>query len=86
MRKRTFFFHALYLGHQQSMSRLKMDLSTQKIWIKKFLFHLKCLPTSKDSIKKKNSTQVCPVIWVLVNSRCSQFDNQEWPSQIPYIF
>jgi hypothetical protein len=35
------------------------------------------LPTSNDLIKGKKPSQVCSVIWILVNSRHSQFDNQE---------
>jgi hypothetical protein len=35
------------------------------------------LPTSNDLIKKRNPSQVYPTTWVLVNSRCSQDDNQE---------
>lgn len=38
------------------------------------------LPTSNDLIKK-NPSQVYPDVWVLVNSRCGQVDNQEYPSQ-----
>lgn len=39
------------------------------------------LPTLNDLIKKKDLSQVYPDALHLANSRCSHFDNQEWPSQ-----
>jgi hypothetical protein len=42
------------------------------------------LPTSND-FNKKNSSQLCQVAWVLVNSRGGQVDNQEQPSQLEKV-
>ncbi|MGE9502474.1 hypothetical protein ACQP3D_29280, partial [Escherichia coli] len=35
------------------------------------------LPTSKDLILRKNPSHVYPDFWILVNSRCSQVENQK---------
>jgi hypothetical protein len=64
------FFHLLYTGFcHKLLLRFKVDLPTQKVWIKG-------LPTSNNLIKK-NHSQVYLATWVLVKSRCSQVDNKE---------
>ena len=78
------FFCALYVDCQQNVwSRFKDGSSHFKD------NGLKVgLPTSNDLIKTKrkkerNPSEVYPAIWVLVNARCSQIDNQEYPSHPP---
>lgn len=43
-----------------------------------------CLPTSNGLTKKKKQlSELCPVTWVLVNSRCRHVANQEWLKEYP---
>jgi hypothetical protein len=59
---------------QRVWHRYKVDLSTQRIWIWSGSSHFK-------DIIKENPSQVYPDTLGLVNSRWSQFDNQDQPSQ-----
>jgi hypothetical protein len=52
---------ALFIGFQE------------KVWLRLEVD----LPTSYHPVKQKSTTGVPSHVWILVNSRCSQVDNQE---------
>lgn len=77
-RKRASFLCALYIGCQIKGVSSYFKRSRLKVYLlptSKILMRVE-FPTS-NGLVKKNPSHVCPAIWVFINSRHSQADNQE---------
>lgn len=60
--------------------RWHSGLNFKKVWPR-----LEMALLSSDDLIQKIFLAVCQTAWVLVNYRCSQIENQEWPPQPDYL-